>query len=104
MVTEDKLAQRQELRTAWPVLEVLEAFWVVFEKTNGTFEEEGQMMLTRDGYEKLYERAYKLLLEAWDPDDAKQTISDDWAEDARGRPGLTKDAFFDGSCLRTTDP
>jgi len=100
LVTEEKLIERRKLRDHILVVEVLEAFWEVVEHTGLTPPDteviDGERMLTRDGYKRLYERAYKLLLDAWDPEDAEKTIADDWAEDSDGKPGLPKVAFCDG--------
>lgn len=100
LATEEMMDARHALRSEPQVVEVLEAFWNV-ELKNAALghtvdsADHGAVLVSRAGFFALYERAYRVLLEEWDPSDAAESIAEDWAHDAGGAPGLRREAFED---------
>lgn len=98
--TEEKLKERKALRRERLVIEVLNAFWdcALRTKAHTYFDTgTGETMVTREGYECLFMRGYKILVEEWDPEDAASCIAEDWQNDSHygdGR-GLTYAAYCD---------
>ena len=93
--TEETLRARQALRRSEPVVEVMDAFWQCAMRTEGHSATAvlvpgapAELIATREAYECILLRAYRVLLEEWDADDAAKCIREDWAHDVQGGPGL----------------
>ena len=104
--THENMCARESLSRAPAVIEALEAFWNVEVTMNFVWsqpiedggrakaaERVAKKLVTREGFDALYLRVYKVLLEAWDEADARESIADDWATDTQGTPGLSREAF-----------
>lgn len=96
--TTDMLRARRALRRDGSVIEALDAIWQCVLRTEGLSaanpDAPGQIA-TRSGYECVLMRAYRVLLQDWDPVDASSCIADDWEADSGGAAGLTREAFGD---------
>ena len=100
LATKDSLRERRKLRWAAPVTEALDSFWQLLESSGFTAtcaddDSTSFEAVTKAGYEQIYLRAYKLLIDTWDPDEAASTIDEDWIADVRGRSGLPRPALAD---------
>ena len=85
--TLDTLRARQKLRRASAVLEVLDAFWKCATQSDGDTiqdQDSDEVLTTRGAFRCLYLRAYKYLIDPWDPNDAEQLIQQDWQEEVAG--------------------
>ena len=95
--SEERLRARFDLRNDPRVKEVLDAFWVSMKKTpDATIMLDGgdaestaddDIAISWTGYYALFIRAYKLLLEEFDEEQAYEDILEDWDDDAAGEGG-----------------
>lgn len=102
LATKDKLRARKILRRHEMVFEALNCFWKCVLRTEGRQpwvvshpDDPEEKIVTRVAYESIMSRAYKVLLQVWDPDDAFSSIAEDWETDSQGGPGLSRAAFGD---------
>lgn len=96
--TVEKLRQRKALRKAPKVVEVIGAFWDVSLRTPGhtiKLPDSIETLVTREAYFAIMMRAYKVLLDEWDPVDAEDSIEADWENDSQGATAIPYVAFFD---------
>lgn len=97
--TTEKLRDRKALRRDERVAKAINCFWQTALRSEGHTvahpEDHEEKLATRECYECIFLRAYKVLLDEWDPEDAKACIAEDWENDARGAPGLTNVTFGD---------
>ena len=103
LATEEKLRERQALKRAESIRCVTGAFWGVCMRTAGFWTERtdalggfSEMLATREAYECLFLRVYKVLMPEWDMQDAVHSVAEDWESDcAHGEPGLGFGPFCD---------
>jgi hypothetical protein len=87
--------RRMALRRSDPVQEVLDAFWNA-EIKGGHCKDSGMLyLLSRSGYDALYLRIHRALIDDFDQDDAAETIAEDWEKDSKGELELSREAFYD---------
>ena len=103
LATEEKLRERQALKRAESIRCVTGAFWGACMRTAGFWTERtdalggfSELLVTREAYECIFLRVYKVLLPEWDMQDAVHSVGEDWESDcAHGEPGLDFGAFSD---------
>ena len=106
--TEEAMRQRLALRTHPGVVAALQRYWDAalcslmhqVERGSGAGVNEGggssrPPVLHREGYAIMLRRLYRVMMGAWDADDAERAIAEDWANDARGGETLTRELFMD---------
>ena len=99
------LRERVSMREHTLVKDAIEAFWQAMRKTDGaTTMIDGDgiaddsaaddvLAVSAHGYETLFLRTYRLLMEEFDPEAAVDNIKEDWVDDAYGEDGLKYRAF-----------
>jgi len=91
LYTEASLRQRSALRRHKLVLDACYEFWKLVLHTTGmtiAHPATTERIALREAYEAIFLRAYRLLLEDWDADDAAQCIAADWFDDTKAGDGL----------------
>ena len=93
----ENLKVRQRLKSDEIVRAALHAWWAAV-KANGLLTEDAaEPVLRREGYETIFLRFHKLLLDTWNYDEAKATVAEDWIEDLGGSErsgGMPQEVFF----------
>ena len=111
--TAEAFAERQKLRTAPLVVRCQKLFWEVTlrsvqgprtEQTTWTAQGATRQTIDPDtskqtldfkGYRRLMLRIYKCLMDDYDPEDAEETIKEDWEDDSKGANEMTEAHLFD---------
>ena len=95
--TAESLKARHRLKSDESVRAALHAWWAAV-KANGLLTEDAaEPVLRREGYEIIFLRFHKLLLDTWNYDEAKATVAEDWIEDlgdSETRGGMPQEVFF----------
>lgn len=99
LATEDIMRARKALRHDPRVTNALHLFWECALRTDGHTAPHphipGEIIATRECYEAVFLRTFRVLIQGWDAEDALNSIAEDWEEDVRGEPGLTYVRFGD---------
>jgi len=95
--TAENLKARHRLKSDESVRAALHAWWAAV-KANGLLTEDAaEPVLRREGYEIIFLRFHKLLLDTWNYDEAKATVAEDWIEDlgdSERSGGMPQEVFF----------
>ena len=92
LYTEEALKARANCRSHKDVLEVLQAWWEMVQRSHLPPEE---YMLGKDGYCDVMLRIYKTMMEEFDADEARECAEEDWEMDRQGQNSLTRTMFCD---------
>ena len=99
LATEEKLRERQALRHDRRVLEALQAFWEAAQRSLHSGGDPNANELHQEGHAVMLRRIYRVMIRTFDPADAEKTIAEDWRNDCKGAPTLSRkrfcDAFFE---------
>ena len=95
--TAENLKVRHHLKYDESVRAALHAWWAALQANGLLTKDVAEPVLQREGYETVFLRFHKLLLDTWNYDEAKATIAEDWIEDLGGsetRGGMPQEVFF----------
>ena len=99
LATAEKLVEREALRFDRRVMNELNAFWEVVMNSYCRCGDEAvdpfMESLPQEAHAMMMKRIYRIMLRAYDEDDAKITIADDWKSDAKGKASITRKEFGD---------
>ncbi len=95
LATEEKLRERQALRHDRRVLEALQAFWEAAQRSLHSGGDPNANELHQEGHAIMLRRIYRVMIKSYDPVDAEKTIAEDWKNDSRGAPTLSRKRFMD---------
>ena len=94
MYTEANLEKRFKLRRAPEVLEALQMWWSCAQRSIRTERREGHG-LVRDEYMRICMKIYRAMIAEFDEAEAAECSEQDWVQDAKGEPELSRERFMD---------
>ena len=95
LATEEKMRERQKLRHDRRVLEALQAFWEAAQRSLHSGGDPNANELHQEGHAIMLRRIYRVMIKNFDPVDAEKTIAEDWKNDSKGAPTLSRKRFMD---------
>jgi hypothetical protein len=95
--TDAKLRQREKLRYHRRVLDGLNDIYLAAMASQQALEGGGELPteLSEAGHAMMMIRVYKLMIKAYDADDARKSIAEDWANDSKGAKTISRKGVFD---------
>lgn len=97
------MKERKALRTHPRILSVLLAWWETALRFDGHTDREGRGAISRHAYEEVLVRLHVALIPGFDytSEEAIDEISGEWETDAKGKPRMERDDYYDARTLPT---
>lgn len=91
LYTEELVGKRAAARLDPGVIDVLQKWWDTARRSMLA----STLEVTEEPYIIMMKKIYRVVIEEYDEEDATACACDDWARDAKGRAGLTREMFMD---------